>query len=309
MKRREFIGAATAATAVTIGAVAGRSLRAQEETAPEDTRGAFQLRYAPHFGMFRQSAGDDLVAQLEFASDQGFTAWEDNGMKGRSVDEQTKIAAAMERLGIQMGVFVATGDFRKVTFAGTDRDAREKALADIRQSVEVAKRVNAKWMTVVPGLYHKGLEWGYQTANCVELLRACCDILDPHGLVMVLEPLNWWANHPELFLSKIPQAYQICRAVDRPSCKILDDLYHQQVSEGNLIPNMDKAWTEIAYFQVGDNPGRKEPGTGEINYRNVFQHIHAKGFEGIVGMEHGNAKSGKAGELAVIEAYREADRF
>ena len=126
---------------------------------------------------------------------------------------------------------------------------------------------------------------------------------------MVLEPLNWWANHPGCFLHKIPQAYQICRAVDRRSCKILFDLYHQQITEGNLIPNIDRAWSEIGYFQSGDNPGRKEPGTGEINYRNVFRHIHSKGFQGIVGMEHGNSKRGVQGDQAVIRAYIEADQF
>ncbi len=72
--------------------------------------------------------------------------------------------------------------------------------------------------------------------------------------------------------------------------KILFDLYRQQITEGNLIPNIDLAWSEIAYFQQGDNPGRKEPGTGEINYRNVFGHIHGKGWDGLCGMEHGNAK-------------------
>ena len=69
------------------------------------------------------------------------------------------------------------------------------------------------------------------------------------------------------------------------------------------------AWEEIAYFQVGDNPGRKEPTTGEINYLNIFKHLHAKGFKGIIGMEHGNSKPGKEGEKAVIRAYRECDSF
>ena len=80
---------------------------------------------------------------------------------------------------------------------------------------------------------------------------------------------------------------RICRAVGSPSCKILNDLYHQQITEGNLIPNIDAAWEEIAYFQIGDNPGRKEPTTGEINYLNIFRHLHAKGYTGILGMEHG----------------------
>jgi hydroxypyruvate isomerase len=126
---------------------------------------------------------------------------------------------------------------------------------------------------------------------------------------MVIEPLNWWANHAGQFLTKIPQAYEICRAVDSPSCKILFDIYHQQISEGNLIPNIDMAWEEIAYFQIGDNPGRNEPTTGEINYRNVFRHIRDKGYNGILGMEHGNSKPGSAGEMAVIEAYHKVDAF
>jgi len=125
---------------------------------------------------------------------------------------------------------------------------------------------------------------------------------------MVLEPLNPF-NHPGLFLKGIPQAYEICKAVDSPACKILDDLYHQQITEGNLIPNIDKAWEEIAYFQIGDNPGRKEPTTGEINYKNVFKHIQEKGYTGILGMEHGNAQPGKEGEEKLIAAYKEVDSF
>ncbi len=163
-------------------------------------------------------------------------------------------------------------------------------------------------MTVVPGHVDLRLEHDYQTANVVESLKQACEILEPHGLIMVLEPLNFY-NHPGLFLKKIPQAFQVCKAVNSPSCKILDDLYHQQITEGNLIPNIDLAWDEIAYFQMGDNPGRKEPTTGEINYRNVFKHIHGKGFKGVLGMEHGNSMPGKEGEIAVIDAYRKSDEF
>ena len=148
----------------------------------------------------------------------------------------------------------------------------------------------------------------YQTANVIESLKRAADILEPHDLTMVLEPLNF-RDHPGLFLSESPQAYQICKAVNSPSCKILFDIYHQQIQEGNLIPNIEAGWDEIAYFQVGDNPGRNEPTTGEINYRNVFKYIHSKGFDGIVGMEHGNSLQGKKGEIAVIEAYKQSDDF
>jgi hydroxypyruvate isomerase len=82
-----------------------------------------------------------------------------------------------------------------------------------------------------------------------------------------------------------------------------------QKNEGNLIPTMEKCWDEIAYIQIGDNPGRREPTTGEINYRNVFKYIDSKGYKGVLGMEHGNSLPGKEGELALIKAYREVDSF
>ena len=112
-----------------------------------------------------------------------------------------------------------------------------------------------------------------------------------------------------MFLSGVPQAYAICRAVNSPACKIVDDLYHQQITEGNLIPNIDAAWSEIGAFHLGDNPGRKEPGSGEINFINVFKHIYDKGYQGTLCMEHGRSIQGKEGELALIEAYRKADSF
>jgi hydroxypyruvate isomerase len=283
--------------------------QAQAEREAVKSRRKFKLKYAPHFGMFKEHAGPDLIDELKFMADQGFTALEDNGLKQRPVEVQEKIGRELARLGMEMGVFVATGDFGNVTFASDKPEVREKILKDIRDSVEVAKRVNAKWCTVVPGRYDQRMEWDYQTANVIDNLKRCAEIFEPHGLVMVIEPLNPWRDHPGLFLRKVPQAYLICRAVGSPSCKILFDIYHQQITEGNLIPNIEKAWSEIAYFQVGDNPGRKEPTTGEINYRNIFRHIYNKGFTGIVGMEHGNSRPGKEGEQAVIDAYVACDNF
>lgn len=268
----------------------------------------FTLDFAPHFGMFTGLAGEDLIDQISFMADAGFRSLEDNGMKGRPVEVQERIAAEMARRGMRMGVFVAHSiDWQEADLASGDEAKREEFLQEIRESVDVAKRVNAKWMTVVPGHVSLGQEFDYQTVHVVESLRRAADILEPHGLVMVLEPLNWWTNHAGQFLSESPQAYLICRAVNSPSCKILFDIYHQQITEGNLIPNIDKTWDEIAYFQIGDNPGRNEPTTGEINYANVFRHIQQKGYEGVLGMEHGNSQDGADGEQAVIDAYRAVD--
>lgn len=269
----------------------------------------FNLLYAPHFGMFKHHAGTDLTEQLRFAHSIGFRAWEDNGMMKRDLATQKKIAATMGELDMTMGVFVAHGGFGESLYTEGGRDARAFLKQKMRDAVEVAQRVNAKWCTIVPGNYVQNLEWDYQTANVIDCLRAMAEVCEPAGLVMVLEPLNPWANHPGLFLTKIPQAYAICEAVNSPSCKVLNDLYHQQITEGNLIPNIERAWKHIAYFQVADNPGRKEPGTGEINYQNIFSHLHKRGYSGVIGMEHGNRFDGKAGEVEVINAYRHCDAF
>lgn len=305
MNRRRFlqgslaVSPTVACAATPVAAFAARPPRAQGSP--------FQLKFAPHFGMFRAHAGDDPVDQLKFMADEGFRALEDNGMASRPAEEQARIARAMDDLGIEMGVFVAHADFGAVTFASSEPEAWKRIEADLRRALEVAKRVRAKWCTVVPGCFSNGLEWDYQTANVVTNLRRAAELAAEGNLTMVLEPLNAWRDHPGLFLTRIPQAFQICRAVDSPYCKILDDLYHQQITEGNLIPNLERAWSEIAYFQVGDNPGRNEPGTGEIAYGNVFRRIRALGFAGIVGMEHGNSRAGKEGERAVIDAYRAVD--
>jgi hydroxypyruvate isomerase len=270
---------------------------------------SFNLNYAPHFGMFKNSAGEDLLDQLQFMADNGFKSLEDNGMKGREVSMQEKIASKMNSLGMTMGVFVAhTIYWNEPNLASGDPGKREEFLNEIRESVEVAKRVNAQWMTVVPGHVDLRKDMGYQTANVVESLKRAAEILEPHDIIMVLEPLNF-RDHPGLFLTKSSQGYEICKAVDSPSCKILFDIYHQQIQEGNLIPNIEASWDEIAYFQIGDNPGRKEPTTGEINYTNVFKYIHQKGYRNILGMEHGNSQEGVKGEEKLIKAYREVDAF
>jgi len=267
----------------------------------------FNLKFAPHLGMFKHHAGEDPLDQLKFMADQGFTAFEDNGMKGRDVALQENMASVMADRGLEMGVFVAHKIYwKEATLAKGDDDSRAEFLNHISNSIDVAKRVNAKWMTVVPGHVDLRQDIGYQTAHVIESLKRACDILEPHGIAMVLEPLNF-RDHPGLFLTKSAQAYSICKAVDSPSCKILFDIYHQQIHEGNLIPNMEKSWDEIAYIQIGDNPGRKEPTTGEINYKNVFQFIHDQGFDGILGMEHGNFHEGIDGEKKLIAAYRSVD--
>lgn len=307
MNRRSFLGA-SALTAAGLGFGCASTNKAIAAPANRITiPPKFNLKFAPHLGMFKHHAGEDPLDQLSFMADQGFTAYEDNGMKGRDIALQEKMASLMANRGLEMGVFVAHKIYwKEPTLAKGDDDSRAEFLDNITTSIDVAKRVNAKWMTVVPGHVDLRQDMGYQTAHVIETLKRACDILEPHNITMVLEPLNF-RDHPGLFLTKSAQAFSICQAVGSPSCKILFDIYHQQIQEGNLIPNMEKSWDEIGYIQIGDNPGRKEPTTGEINYKNVFKFVHDNGFGGILGMEHGNFHEGLEGEKKLIAAYRSVD--
>ena len=314
--RRHFI---TKSAATAAGLALSKIATAQDSAKP------FGMKFAPHIGAFKAHAGDAILDQIRFAHDQGFTAWEHNGMPGEEPAVQEKIGKLLAEVKMEMGVFVAYSSFDEPTFAVRKKEYREEVLSSIRAAVSIAERCGAKHFTVVPGSVDQQFagqeKWnkyggprlaeGYQTANVIDLLRECAAVLEPNNVTMVLEPLNWHSNHGGVFLQRSDQAFAICRAVNSPSCKILFDIYHQQITEGNLIPNIDLSWSEIAYFQTGDNPGRKEPGTGEINYAGVFRHIHEKakadGRSFVIGMEHGNSMNGKEGELALIEAYRNVD--
>ncbi len=309
MERRHFLKNSIFAASAT--GLYAPSLIA--ENAPiSASKNTFKLKYAPHFGMFENSAGKDPIDQLKFMADNGFMALEDNGMMDRTPELQTKIGETMAKLGMTMGVFVVAFDKwpPKSTLASGSKEWRDKFLATCKEAVNVAKRVNAKWMTVVPGNFERTLPMGIQTAHVIESLRQASAIFEPHGLVMVLESLS---DNPDLFLRHTDQAFMICKAVNSPSCKFLFDMYHMQRNEGNIIKNIDLVWDETAYFQIGDNPGRNEPTSGEMNYKNIFRHIYKKAKASnrdfVFGMEHGNATKGKEGEIALIKAYVESDSF
>ncbi len=307
IERRTLLGAGLAGAAFPLVGKAAESVQDDSSVGKQEP---FKLKYAPHLGMFSQHAGGDSVAQLEFMAAEGFRAFEDNSMAGRPIEEQERMAEAMDRLGLTMGVFVCNFGtaFGKRSFTSGKKEFQENFKADLEKAVEVAKRVNARWMTVVLGDSNPRLRQGYQDAHAIEMLRRGAEILEPHELVMVMEPLNF-RDHSGMYLERSDHAYMLAKAVDSPSVKILFDIYHQAASEGNIIPNIDLCWDEIGYFQIGDNPGRKEPTTGEVNYKNIFEHIQGRGWDGVLGMEHGNSQGGLEGERAVITAYRSVDDF
>ena len=265
------------------------------------------MKFSPEFGLFEDMAGKDSSDQIKWGFDHGFRAWENTQLRRRPVDEQERISRTIQQLGMEFGQFVGTMSFKEVTFAGRDAAMRDAVLKDVRASVELAKRMNTKFVHNVLGVADPKLPKDFQMANASELLKRVAEIYEPHGIVMVMESMNSKINHPGMFLRTIPQAYALAKAAGSPSVKVLFDFYHVQIEEGNLLPTLDYAWDEVAYIQIGDTPGRKEPTTGEINFVKALQHVHDRGYRGFVGLEHGTSKPGKEGELATLEAYRFVD--
>jgi hydroxypyruvate isomerase len=305
MQRRHFLQS----LAVTLAAPLAPAAFAQAAAAPAAGNAKFTLKFAPHLGQFEHSAGKDPIAQIQYMADAGFTAYEDNGLMERPVALQERIGQTLAKNGMTMGVFVIdAGDNWKTSYATGKAEFRERFVQRCRAAVDVARRVNAKWMTIVPGFYEPKLPIGMQTGHVIDAIRAGAEVMEPHGLAMVMEPLS---DTPELFLRTSTQSYEIARAVDSPAVKILYDIYHMQRNEGNLIAHIDLTWDEIAYFQIGDVPGRNEPGTGEIHYANVLRNIHkrmtAENRDFVFGMEHGKSVDGIEGERRLVQAYRAVD--
>ena len=304
MKRRNFV---TAAGSALVVAGSGKAL-AQEEAQREGGESGggaepFGMLFAPgarHFG-----GGKTLEVYLDAiqkAYDFGFRAWEDNWLVGRAVEEQEKIGAALQEKGMTMGVSVVTTGGGAV-FAEATKEEQEKILADYRKSVECAKRVGHKWFTLVPGTRNTEKALPEQMTGAVDLMQRCCDIFEEAELVAVVEPLSHGLKKRPVLLETFQEGAEFCKLVNRPSCKLLADYYHQQQVGGNLIKATDECLDQIAYIQYGDVPGRKQPGTGEINYATVTQHLSDKGYTGVIGLEHGI--EGTAEDL--VKSYREID--
>jgi hydroxypyruvate isomerase len=267
------------------------------------------MNFAPHLGILRADrplfinhAGPDPIDQLRFIAEQGFRAVADNNLQDRPFEVQERMAGEMARLGIEMGCFVAFGRDKRTTFASRDPAVREHILKQLDAGLETAKRVNGRWITIGCGYPDPETPSAYQLANLIDNLKFCADPAHRAGVTLLIEAVNRRAM-PGVFLTSIKDAYLAVHSVASPAVKLLFDVNHVQIEDGDLTKNLDRCWDEIAYFQLADNPGRREPGSGEINFAHLLRRIHRKGFRGILDMEHLVSGEGRDGEQAVIRVY------
>lgn len=219
-----------------------------------------------------------FLDRIERIAKLGYPAFEFWAWKNKDVDA---ILRKKEELGLEVATLMGSGWKQMNT-----EEARRNFVAEIRESIPVAKRLGSKTLIVTTGLEDKRLPRMEQHANYVSALKAAAPFAEDAGVILVLEPLNTKVDHPGYYLHTAQEGLEMVHAVGSPAVKLLFDIYHHQIMEGNVIADIRKNIEHIAHFHVADVPGRNEPGSGEINYPNVFRAIAATGYGGFVGLEY-----------------------
>ncbi len=300
MKRRTFhqiLGGTLAAT------LTGNARSQDATTMPA----VFKAKFAPHPNLF-PTGPVPYLEQLQFAHDQGFRAWEDNNLRKQTPETQEQIGAFMKEKGMTLGVSVISGGSGQAFFQATD-EGKARIENEMRVGVELAKRTGQTWMTMVPGIRVEGVPLDQQIAGAVDLIKRCCDIVEEHGIIFVQEPLSHKIGGGEPLLRSFEDGFKLCELVNRKSCRLLADFFHEgQIGYGDkLIPHAETVWSQVAYVQYGDSPGRKEPGTGTLDYTAVTKWLREKDYTGVIGMEHKASAKGTEGLEKLLAAYRGID--
>jgi len=206
----------------------------------------------------------------------GYDAIETYAWKNLDLDAVKK---TLDETGIEL-LSMCTTEFRM-----TDPAYRELWLSGLRESCAAAVRLGVKKLITQVGP-DTGAPREEQHAAIVETLRQARPILEESGVTIMIEPLNTYVNHPGYYLWSSIEGFEIVREVDHPLVKVVYDIYHQQVMEGNIIPNVTKNLDCIAHLHSAGHPGRNELQYGETDYKVVFAAIDKAGYTGFCGLEY-----------------------
>jgi hydroxypyruvate isomerase len=167
-----------------------------------------------------------------------------------------------------------------------DANQRAAYLQGLTESIAVAKRLNINTLISQVGDFIDGVPREQQKQSLIDGLAAAAPLLEAAGITLVVEPLNELVDHQGYYLVKSAEAFDIIKQISSPNIKVLFDIYHQQISEGNIISNILDNIEYIGHFHAAGNPGRNELQYGEINYPEVFAAIKQSNFTGYVGLEY-----------------------
>lgn len=219
-----------------------------------------------------------FLDRIRRAAELGFPAIELWDWRGKDVD---RIAELCRALSLEVAQFTAWG-FAPGLNDPANHDAFE---AEVATACRVARRLGARHATVVGGDDRPGVSRAEMHRQIAAGLERAAPVAEAHDVTLILEPMNVRVDHPGHCLWGSPDALAICRAVGSTHVKLNWDLYHMQISEGDLCGRLREGFDQVGYLQLADHPGRHEPGTGEIAYARVLREAHALGYRGYVGLE------------------------
>ncbi len=245
--------------------------------------------------------------KLEMAARAGMQSVELIGEYAQWSDQDiARIKKTASSFGLGMDRLIGSPDWGKRPVAMVDPANREAFLADVRNAIGYAKKLEIPQIILMSGNAIAGRTHEEQYASLLEGAKRAGDLAAEAKLTMIVEPLNSLINHKGFFLTTCTEGLKLIREVDNPHVRLLFDLYHEQVQEGNVIRTLTEAAPEVAVFHVADNPGRNDPGTGEMNYANIYKAIQKTGFGGYLTMEYLPLGDQVASLTKAVDGFRAA---
>ena len=246
--------------------------------------------------LYKISVNIEILYPRDMPRSQRMEAVAAQGMKAFSYwtvspEEEKDMLAAQKRTGLRCASIAGSGRIGWTT--GLTKTGFETAYLDIiTQNCEVAKRFGGADLIVFAGEKQKDISWEIQYRQIISGLRKAGDIAQKYGVYICLEPVNH-VESPQMSVLTSEDGFKIVSEVNHPRVKLDFDMYHLQLGEGNLINNLKHGLADglIRLVQIGDVPGHKEPGTGEVNYANMFRTLREAKYDGYVDMEHGSTST------------------
>lgn len=274
LDRRTFLRAAAGSAALSAFSVPARA----------NLKGEKGLRLSTTWGLVSKRPVPDALALLAHLGYDGYEMFD-----WRNPTELKTFVALKDKYPLRCECLVAN---KGVTAPGcglVNPREREEFLKQTSMAVDAAKKMDCPQLVTLTGNELGGMPRSEQMKNAVDALRAAAPLLEKNGITAVVEILNTYVNHSGYFLYYVRDGAELIDRVGSPNVKLLFDIYHVQIMEGNLIDNIRSNIDRIGHFHIGDVPGRHEPGTGEINYRNVFKAIYELGdqYRGSAALEYG----------------------
>ncbi len=229
-------------------------------------------------GWFRGKTIDEKLDQL---AQWGFPAYEWLNVSG----DLDALRKTMDKLGLELSCIVGAGAIAPRQMV--DPDDHDRVVEQFKERVQVAHTLGCKNLIGLTGNERNDVSRDQQTQYVIQCLKRLAPIAEDEGVTICMEALNTLVDHEGYFLTRTDHTMEVLEAVDSPNVKMCFDIYHQQITEGNIIRNIKENIDRIGHFHVGDNPGRKQPGTGELNYKNIFKAIYDTGYQGFVALECG----------------------